>query len=49
MLNRKVGLHSDLVIELADGSMATQLGIADRVGTKPGLWTLDWTMDWTMD
>jgi len=20
-----------------------------RVGTKPGLWTLDWTMDWTMD
>ena len=20
-----------------------------RVGTKPGLWTLDWTMDWIMD
>ena len=32
---------------------ANQLNIGfyqeKRVGTKPGLWTLDWTMDWTVD
>ena len=30
-------------------SASTLCPLISRVGTKPGLWTLDWTMDWTMD
>ena len=46
MLNRKVGLRSDLVIELADGSLATQLGIADKelvpIVLEVAIWDHKW-------
>ena len=49
-------LLATLVVSCPDPTQLTRgeevwYGVTNRnrVGVKPGLWTLDWTMDWTMD